>query len=399
MSLSRRAFVRSLGLGGASALSTAFVIGRGQEALAWGPDPLESFAQSAMSQAMDIRISSNENPRGPSQKALDVMSGKVDLKVGRYNREFARQELPAAIAKLLGHGAKAENVLISTGSSGILEAAARAYLGPSRPLVTGAPSYGNPVRTATLLGAESKLIPVDAEVRLDLDAMADVSKGAGLVFLCNPNNPTSTAHSADTVAAIVDRIKTSSPDTAILIDEAYIDYATDTTVASGTPQALEHSDVFIARTFSKAYGMAGLRLGYAAGQPGTLEKLAGAWGLGEPAFLVAAAGIAAVEDTAHMDWERGENARVRQFTIDAFADMGFEAGDSQTNFLFVNIGRTAKEFRDACAERGVRVGRDFPPMEKTHARVSIGTMEEMERAVGVFREVLGVAAMSSASRG
>ena len=365
MSLSRRAFVRSLGIGGASALSTAFVVGRGSEALAWGPDPLESFVQSAMNQAMDpIVISSNENPRGPSKKALDVLRGKVDFKVGRYTREYARQELPAAIATHLGHGATADNVLISTGSSGILEAAARAYVTPSKHLVTGAPSYGNPVRTATLLGAESKEIPVDAALRLDLDGMADAAKGAGLVFLCNPNNPTSTTHPADTVAAIVDRIKASSPDTAILIDEAYIDYATDRTVASAIPQALELPDVFIARTFSKAYGMAGLRLGYAAGQPATLEKLGAAWGLGEPAFLVAAAAIAAVQDTDHMDWERGENARVRQFTIDAMQEMGYTVADSQTNFIFVEIGRTAKELRDACAERGVRVARDFPPLEK-----------------------------------
>ena len=398
MSLSRRAFVKNLGLGGASALSTGWIIGRGQEALAWGP--VDSFVQAGMAGAGEtIVISSNENPRGPSKKALDVLRGRVDFRVGRYTREIVREELPAAIAKNLGHGAKAENVLLSTGSSSILEAAGRAYVTPTKHLVTGAPSYGNPVRTATAMGGESKQIPVDAELRLDLDAMATAAPGAGLVFLCNPNNPTSTTHSAADVAAFVRRVKTASPDTGILIDEAYIDYATDPTVASGIPQALEFPDVFIARTFSKAYGMAGLRFGYAAGQPATLERLESAWGLGETNFLIAAAAIAAIEDEAHMEWERGENQRVRQFTIDAFKEMGYEVADSQTNFLFVEIGRTAKEFRDACGARGVRVARDFPPLEKTHARLSIGTMEEMERAVVVFREVLGVAAMSSASRG
>jgi histidinol-phosphate aminotransferase len=193
-------------------------------------------------------------------------------------------------------------------------------------------------------------------------------------------------------------VKSSSPDTAILIDEAYIDYATDPTVGTAIGPALEHSDVFIARTFSKAYGMAGLRLGYAAGQTETLAKLQSAWGLGDVSLLTAAAAVGSLNDPAHMREEREENGRIRDYTISAFKEMGYEAAGSQTNFLFVNIGRPARDFREACAARGVRVGRDFPPMEKTHARISIGTMEEMQRAVEVFREVLGASTMSSAAQ-
>jgi histidinol-phosphate aminotransferase len=235
-------------------------------------------------------------------------------------------------------------------------------------------------------------------LRLDLDAMAEAASGAGLVFLCNPNNPTSTAHGVDAVAAFVDKVKSQSPSTAILLDEAYIDYATDPSVGAGIAPALEHSDVFIARTFSKAYGMAGLRLGYAAGKTETLAKLRSAWGLGDVNVLTASAAVASLNDPAHMTQEREENRQIREFTINAFKEMGHEAGDSQTNFLFVNIGRPARDFREACAARGVRVARDFPPMEKTHARISIGTMDEMRRAVAVFRDVLGAPSMSSASR-
>ena len=218
--------------------------------------------------------------------------------------------------------------------------------------------------------------------------MAEAANGAGLVFLCNPNNPTATTHSLDNVSAFIRRVKSNSPDTAILVDEAYIEYATDTTVETAAAQALEYDDVFIARTFSKAYGMAGLRLGYAAGRPATLAKLNAAWGLGDLNILTATAAIASLNEPDHMVAEREENSRIREFTIDAFREMGYEASDSQTNFLFVNVRQPAAEFRDAAREQGVMVGRDFPPMEQTHARISLGTMEEMERAMEVFRKIL-----------
>jgi histidinol-phosphate aminotransferase len=150
------------------------------------------------------------------------------------------------------------------------------------------------------------------------------------------------------------------------------------------------------RTFSKAYGMAGLRLGYAIGQPKTLEALSDAWGMGSVNVLTAAAGIAALNDKAHMDRERQENKRVRDFTISSFKQMGYEVADSQTNFVFVNIRRPAKEFREACAKHGVLVARDFPPLEKTHARISIGTWEEMQTAMDVFRKVLSAPSTSVA---
>ncbi len=134
--------------------------------------------------------------------------------------------------------------------------------------------------------------------------------------------------------------------------------------------------------------MAGLRLGYAAGRPATLAKLNAAWGLGDLNILTATAAIASLNEPDHMVAEREENSRIREFTIDAFREMGYEASDSQTNFLFVNVRQPAAEFRDAAREQGVMVGRDFPPMEQTHARISLGTMEEMERAMEVFRKIL-----------
>ena len=387
MSLSRRAFVQSLGIGSAGALSTAWIIGGGREALTWTPDPFEAVLQASTQQGV-IRISSNENARGPGKAALDAMRKVITDKVGRYGREVANTELPAAIANRVGRGLTSENILTSTGSAGILEAGVRAYVSESKPLVNAAPSYENPTEIAGLLGAEVRRVPVDANLKLDLDGMAEAAKGAGLVFLCNPNNPTATAHSQSAVSAFIQRVKSDSPDTAILVDEAYIDYATDTTVGTAAAETLRYDDVFVARTFSKAYGMAGLRMGYATGRPTTLAKLAAAWGLGDLNILTATGAIASLNEPDHMVAEREENRRVRDFTINAFKEMGYEASDSQTNFVFVNVRQPAAEFRDAARDQGVLVGRDFPPLEQTHARISLGTMEEMQQAVEVFKRIL-----------
>ena len=387
MSLSRRAFVRSLGVGSAGALSTTWVLGRSGEALNWTPDPFEAVLQASTQQEV-IKISGNENARGPGEAAVDAMVKLIRDNVGRYHFNLAREELPEAIARTFGYGLTTENVLISTGSGAILAAGVRAYVSERKPLVNGAPSFGSPNRTARQIGASIREIPVDANLKLDLDGMAEAAIGAGLVFLCNPNNPTATAHSLADVTAFIERVKASSPDTAILVDEAYIEYATDTNVETAAAQALEHDDVFVARTFSKGYGMAGLRLGYAAGRPATLAKLNAAWGLGSVNILTATAAIASLNDPDRMLNEREENRRVRNFTINAFKEMGYETTDSQTNFLFVNVRQPAAEFREAALDQGVQVGRDFPPMEQTHARISLGTMEEMERAVEIFRRIL-----------
>ncbi|MGE0462293.1 MAG: histidinol-phosphate transaminase [Vicinamibacterales bacterium] len=385
MSLSRRSFVRSIGLGGAG-LSTALVIGRGREAMAF---------QGGMVQPLQppddglIHIDSNENARGPGKSSLDALHRAISPRVGRgYPPDYVR-DLSTTIAQ--HYGVDPGAVIIGTGSGPILEAGARAFCSATRPLVTASPSYAQPEGAARRVGATIKAIPVDRDLKLDLNAMAEAAKGAGMVFFCNPNNPTATAHPFTAVEAFVRRVKKESPDTAILVDEAYIDYTYDPNVKTAVPLAKELPGVFVARTFSKAHGMAGLRLGYAVGQPETVRTVSQAWSLGSMNTLTAAAGITSFRDTGHMEEERKENARVRDFTLQAFRKMGYEASDCHTNCIFVNIGRPAKEFRDACRKLGVAVGRDFPPMEKTHSRISLGTMEEMRKAVEVFEKVLGKA--------
>jgi histidinol-phosphate aminotransferase len=222
--------------------------------------------------------------------------------------------------------------------------------------------------------------------------IAAASKGdAGLVFFNNPNNPTATVHGAKTVTDMVERIRKASPNTAILIDEAYHDYVTDPSYESAIPLALSTPNVFVARTFSKAYGMAGMRIGYAIGMPATMKKLAQLKMPYNVSVFGVAAAIASLGDPQHIDDERKRNTEVREFTVKALQDMGAKPSESQGNFLFVDIGRPAKVFREACAKSGVMVGRDFPPFEKSHCRISIGTMAEMQKATEVFRAVLKTA--------
>jgi histidinol-phosphate aminotransferase len=229
---------------------------------------------------------------------------------------------------------------------------------------------------------------VDSAGRLDLDGMSSAVKGAGLVFLNNPNNPTATVHGAKAVTAFVQRVRAASPDTVILIDEAYHEYVTDPGYETAIPLALTTPNVFVARTFSKAFGMAGMRIGYAIGHADTVKPLARLKMPYNISVFGVAAAIASLSDAKHIEDERARNTEVRAFTIKALDELGCKSTESQGNFLFVDIGRPAADFREACAKQGVIVGRDFPPLEKTHARISIGTMDEMKKATAVFRNVL-----------
>ena len=388
MSQSRRRFFRTIGLGSAG-LSTTLLVGRDREALAFGTGALEPPDDGGV-----IRVSNNENNRGPGPKTIEALHGAVTKRMGRGYPPDYTNDLADTIAGI--YGVTRNSVIIGTGSGPILEGSVRAFCSPEKGLVTAAPTYGTPDGTARRINAPIKAVPVDRALQLELDAMVAAAKGAGLVYICNPNNPTGGAHNAAAIEKFVRSVKQASPDTAILIDEAYIDYAHDPAIKTAAPLAKELPGVFITRSFSKAHGMAGLRLGYAIGQAETVQAVSRAWQLGSINTLTAAAGIASLKDTQHIAEEVAENARVRAFTLQAFKDMGYAASDSHANCIFVDLKRPASEFRDACAALKVQVGRDFPPMEKTHSRITLGTMDEMRTAVDVFRRALGVKSNTSA---
>jgi len=396
MPVSRRGFLHLIGGTEEVALTGAFLSARGHEdytaqaqAQAQGQGERQRTRAVLPPGVEEIRISSNENPLGPGKAALDAILGKFP-EAGRYpfNSSPADAALVATIAEKFK--VKPENIVLGAGSQEILKSAMRAWVTPTKSLVTALPTFENCTGFAKRYNLPLTEVKVDSAMRLDVDGMiAAASKGnCGLVFFNNPNNPTATVHGAKTVTDMVERIRKASPDTIILIDEAYHDYVTDPSYQTAVPLAMSTPNVFVARTFSKAYGMAGMRIGYAIGMADTVKPLAKLKMPYNVSVFGVAAAIASLNDPQHIADERKRNTEVRSFTMKALQDMGAKPADSQGNFLFVDIGRPAKDFRDACAKQGVMVGRDFPPYEKSYCRISIGTMDEMKKAVEVFKTAL-----------
>jgi len=386
MALSRRQFVQTVGIGAGAAL-TSSVWGRGRENSVWSafePD-LQAVERGV------ICIASNENPVGPGPKVLDGLRKVLEggTRPGRYSNQMG--DLTEAIA---GHfKVKTESVLLGEGSTEILRAATQIFTSKTKALVGTIPTYEECAGYAELIGNPVKGVKLNSEFKIDLDAMLAAAKGAGLVFYCNPNNPTATYVGAKATRDFLTKLIAASPETTVLVDEAYFDYVTDPDHETHAMFALEHPQVIVARTFSKAYGMAGLRQGYAIAHPDTIKKLrqwTAAGGSGSlNVFGMNAATVAIGQDASFTANERKRNAAVRDFTMKWFADRGMKPTDCQANFMFVNIGTPAKAFREACRAKGVMVARDFPPFHQTHARISLGTMEEMQKAVQVFGDVLG----------
>jgi histidinol-phosphate aminotransferase len=384
MALTRRSFVEAVGIGGAGLLAArrqawAGLLEDARPAAAPGP----------------LLLHNNENPLGPGEAVLEAVRAALSEggPAGRYPWEIV-PDLGKAIAERFG--VAPENVVTGCGSTQVLRVAVQVFTSPARPLVAGQLTYEECAGYADLVGTPVRAIPLDRALQLDLGAMAEAAKGAGMVFLNNPNNPTGTVHSGEAVDGFVERVLAASPDAVVTIDEAYHDYVTDPSYRSQVSRAVRDPRVVVARTFSKAHGMAGMRVGYALGHPDTIKRLAG-WD-GPNALNVAGmvAAMASIKDQARLEREKTRNTEARKFTTDWFAKRGFSATDSQTNFVFVDIKRPAKAFREACREQGVVVARDFPPFEKSHVRISIGTLDEMKRATEVFGRVLGVRGKAAA---
>jgi histidinol-phosphate aminotransferase len=385
MSFSRRSFVHTVGAGAAG----FWIAGHGREgALAVG-DTLH--AQGA---APSLLLSSNENPLGCHPDVLAAVRGCMG-EAGRYAFATAA-DVTALVAK--AHHVAPENVLLGSGSTQILRTATQVFTAKTAGLVAAIPAYEECASYARLLGHPITGVKLNAEMTMDLDALQAASKGAGLVFYCNPNNPVATAiGGADTRAYLATLMK-QSPNTTVLVDEAYFEYATMPGYETMIPLAVENPRVVVARTFSKCFGMAGLRIGYAIGHKDTIAKME-AWDSIDAISVMALEGARAAlaVPAAWVKAEQARNAEARAFTMKWFADRGYRPTDSQTNFMFIDIKRPSQAFREACARDGVMIGRDFPPYEKTHARISVGTMADMQRAVKVFEKALATPAKAAAA--
>jgi histidinol-phosphate aminotransferase len=381
MLLTRRGFVGTLGLGTAAGVLT-------------GTSLLSSLAsaqtrEAAMKGVFDggiMQLNQNESARGPGPNTMKAMHDAISKRVGRgYAPDYMR-ELQASIASHFDIDTR--HILMATGSTPILQGTVRAFCSASKPLITAAPSFTTSEQMARQMGAAVEVIPVDSGMSINLDAMVAASEGAGMVYLCNPNNPSGTIHSPEVMERAIRQILAKSPDTKILVDEAYIDYVDPAAMKTTVPLMKEFKNIIVARTFSKAHGMAGLRIGYGLAHPDTLNEINQAWGMGDVNMLGAIAALTAFEDVDHIAWERKENAEIRAFTVGALEDMGFVVPVSHTNHIFPNLQRPASEVRAACMDYKIAVGRDFPPMQNTNCRISLGSREEMEQAVSAFRKVL-----------
>jgi histidinol-phosphate aminotransferase len=385
--LNRRSFVQSLGASavgllaleeGAGTLAAAQLSGAAQNGQATATAPQARAAMSGL-----IRIGSNENPYGPALSVLEAVTSSA--KEGNRYPGPVQQKLIDAIAGQFRIAA--DHVMLSGGSGDILNAVVRAFTSKTKALVSGLPSYEQPVRTAQALGNLVKEVPLDADLRLDLAAMGAKSLGAGLVYVCNPNNPTSTSVPLKDIGGLIEKVVKASPTTTILVDEAYFEYSDLPGFDTAAPYVMKYPQVIVARTFSKIHAMAGMRAGYALAQPKTIALIRAYHSSSGMSVMTMAAATASLLDAANLEKNRTANRDVRRLTADAFRSAGFRVAQSDANFVFVEIKRDSRGFQDACRQQGVAVGRAFPPMT-TWARISIGTQAEMETALPVFMKVL-----------
>src|ERR1051325_3794677 len=249
MSVSRRGFLQGLGVDRTHA--AAFMAARGHEELV--AEAMQQGRQGAARRpnlppgVEAIRISSNENPLGPGKAAIDAILGKFP-EANRYpfNSTPLDADLEILIAKL--NAAKRENVVLGVGSQELLKNSARVFLSPTKHLVIPSPTYGDPAGFAqNVMKVTVKSAPVDAKpLKTDLSALLPLVKGAGMVYICNPNNPTATISTADEVKNFVAEVRKTSPTTAILFDEAYCDYVSDPAFATAVPLALANPNAIVA---------------------------------------------------------------------------------------------------------------------------------------------------------
>lgn len=365
MPLSRRDFCHLLGAGAAAPA----VLPRVREGnCGWTTDPF-------------IRLDNNENPYGPSPAARAAMAAVLP-EGGRYP---GSQPLVAAIAR--ENGVAEANVLLTVGATEGLGICARTFTGPAAPLVTGAPSYAAIATAAEAMGHPVIRVPLREDGGLDLDLMARQAQGAGLVYLCNPNNPTGTLVPGAELRRFIARVEATAPATTIVVGEAYHEYVESPGYESAVGAALRSPRVIVNRTFSKLYGLAGLRLGYLIAQEETLRRVAAQRvPLGAGVVAIAAA-LAALADAPERERQRRLNTAGRKAAERFCAGRGWRFHTAHANYLFLDVGRDVTRLRAACQEQGLLIGRPYPPAD-TWARITIGTPDEMHRGLAILARVL-----------
>ncbi len=328
------------------------------------------------------RLCYNENPLGPSPAAKTAMTESVDL-AHRYPDWYA-DILASDLAS--HHSVSSGQVIVGCGATEILRLAALAFVAPGGNVVCPYPSYGQFASDAQFLGATTRYSSLDADHGVDLDDTAAlVDSGTSAVCITNPNNPTATVLPASDVSDFVDSLPSG---VVVVIDEAYHDYVHDTSYGSAIDLVRQGRNVVVARTFSKVFGLAGARIGYAIGNSSRISEMSG-WRIwGTVSRMSQDAARAALEDAQHISDTVSLNDQAKTYCFDNFNQMGLEYIPSETNFFMVDCGRSASGVSSQLSGRGiqVRTGWGMP----NHLRVSTGTMEEMESFITALRDILGL---------
>lgn len=327
------------------------------------------------------KLSSNENPYGPSEKMLASMNAAWKYS-NRYG--YPDGDIHEKIAE--HHGVDTRNVIMHAGSGETLKVAGLAFLRHEEKVVGVEPTFMTVYRAATGVDADVIARPLLPDHTQDIDDLIRVTRrnyrDVGMVYVCNPNNPTGVVVSDDDIRRLLDGIPEDIP---VLIDEAYHHFVQDPSYATAVPYVKEGRKVLVTRTFSKIYGMAGLRLGYGIAPAEMIDRMR-TYTTGTINALVKWGGVAALEDHESEKWVRDTTITLREATADQLRSQGFEVIPSETNFFMVHTGRPASEVRAAFRERDIAVGRDFPPM-LDYLRVSIGTKDEMDRFLAGWNEI------------
>ena len=370
MSVSRRKFAQLLGAGAAATLV--------RPRLSFAK-PTQPNATSSTAGGTVVRLSANENPYGPSPKGLQAITDSFGIAC-RYPDEH-NNVLIEKLAKL--NGINHDQILLGDGSGEILKLCAETFTGQQRgPLIAADPTFEAILKNAAANGAEVVKVPLTNSFAHDLPKMLTAARG-GLIYVCNPNNPTASITPKDELR---DFIAKTPRETMILVDEAYFHYADSPDYESVIALTKDHPNLIVSRTFSKIYGMAGLRCGYCVAQKETIDRMRPYQMWDSVNIMALAAASASLDDPDQVPNGQRLNSEAKMFVTSELARAGYKTIPSQANFIMIDCRRPVVPLIKAMKEQNVHVGRLFPALPN-HMRVTIGKKTEMETFVSAFKQV------------
>ena len=336
-----------------------------------------------------IRLNFNENPYGPSPMAAAALDASAKI-TARYPDD-AVADVQEAIAKK--NGVATENIVLGCGSTEILRSVDVTYLAPGQNIVAADPTFEAVLDYARVLQTNPIKIPLSADYRHDLPKMAAAcTSKTGVIYICNPNNPTGTIVTREEMAAFIAAVPAT---TVILVDEAYNDFTIDPRYASVVPLISQYPNVVVARTFSKIYGMAGMRLGYAVGAKEQIARISTQLLQDNVNAAVLSAALASLADKPNIVACRDRLIATRTWLCDALTRDGRGFIPSHANFVMIDMGSDIQPYIEEFKSRNIYVGRKFPSMPH-HLRVTVGTQPEIEAFVVALRQIAPTGAAKAA---